>query len=141
MQRRLVGQTQVVLNADVYILHLGSPSISPSESLNSLTTSIKAELRAHLPILRDGRGAATLVVVMRLLPEPGSVSPEAEAVSRMHDLVLLQLVNERDLELNELIHLIQAVGDDSGSLKVVNRARARDNAVIALGVKFQPAAR
>ena len=123
----------------MYILHLGSPSISPDKSLTSLTLQLTAELRAHLPILRENR-AATLVVAMRLLPDPGSVDAAVEAVARMRDIVLLQLANERDFEVSELIDLIQTVGDRSGKLMVVNRARARDNAIVALGVKFQAAA-
>lgn len=93
-------------------------------------------MRAHLPVLRDNR-AATLVVAMRLLPDPGSVDISVEAAARTRDLVLLQLANERDLEVSELVELIQGVGDRSGRLMVVNRVRARDNGIIALGVKFQ----
>ncbi|KAK1751364.1 hypothetical protein QBC47DRAFT_417289 [Echria macrotheca] len=136
VQRRVAGQAQSMRNASVYVLHLGSPSASPTESLASIIRRLTAELRAHLAVLRDNR-AATLVVAMRLLPEAGSVDIGVEAAARMRDLVLLQLVNERDFEVGELVDLIQGVGDRNGRLMVVNRVRARDNTIIALGVKFQ----
>ncbi|KAK5654598.1 hypothetical protein OQA88_7228 [Cercophora sp. LCS_1] len=136
VQRRAPGQAQTVRNAGVYVLHLGSPSTSPTESVASLNSRLTSELRAHLPVLRDNR-AATLVVAMRLLPDPGSVDVGVEAAARMRDLVLLQLANERDFEVSELVDLIQGVGDRSGRLMVVNRVRARDNTILALGVKFQ----
>lgn len=136
VQRRPVGQTQTVRNAGVYVLHLGSPSPLLNESVASLTSRLTAELRAHLPVLRDNR-AATLVVAMRLLPDPGSVDVGVEAAARMRDLVLLQLANERDLEVSELVDLIQGVGDRSGRLMVVNRVRDNARAIVALGVKFQ----
>ncbi len=136
MQRRITGRPQTVRNAGVYVVDLGSPSTTPTESLAALTARVTAELLAHLPILRDNRGA-TLVVAMRLLPDPGSVDVGVEAAARTRDLVLLQLANERDLEVSELVDLVQNVGDVSGRLAVVSRARGRDNAVVALGVKFQ----
>lgn len=123
-------------NAGVYVLNLGSPSTLPNESLASLTSRVTAELLAHVPILRDNRGA-TLVVTMRLLPDPGGVDAGVEAAARTRDFVLLQLANERDLEVSELVDLIQGVGERSGRLIVVSRARGRDNSVVALGVKFQ----
>ncbi len=123
----------------MYVLDLGSPSASPADTLGNLTSRITAELVAHLPILRDNR-SATLVVAMRLLPDPGSVDVGVEAVARTRDLVLLQLANERDLEVSELVDLVQGVGDATGRLAVVSRARGRDNSVVALGVKFQPSA-
>jgi hypothetical protein len=119
----------------VYVLNLGSPSAGEAQSLLSVTSRVAAELLAHLPILRDNRGA-TLVVAMRLLPDPGSVDVGVEAAARTRDLVLLQLANQRDLEVSELVDLIQGVRDWSGRLAVVSRARGRDNAVMALGVKF-----
>lgn len=136
MQRRAPGRPQTVKNAGVYVLDLGSPSTSPTESLTGLTARVAAELHVHLPILRDNRGA-TLVVAMRLLPDPGSVDAGVETAARTRDLVLLQLANERDLEVRELVDLVQGVGDASGRLAVVSRARGRDNSVVALGVKFQ----
>ncbi len=74
---------------------------------------------------------------MRLLPDPGSVDAAVEAAARTRDLVLLQLANERDFEVRELVDLVQGVGDASGRLAVVSRARGPDNSVVALGVKFQ----
>ncbi|KAK4119020.1 O-methyltransferase family protein [Parathielavia appendiculata] len=139
VQRRATGQPQTVRNAGVYVLNLGSPSTTPAESLSSLIARVTAELLAHLPVLRHNRGA-TLVVAMRLLPDPESADAAVEADARTRDLVLLQLANERDLEVSELVDLIQAVGDRTGRLTVVSRATGRDNSVTALAVRFQATA-
>lgn len=78
-----------------------------------------------------------LVLAMQLLPDPGSVDASFEAVARTRDLTLFQLANERDLEVSEVEELIKGIGDWRGRLTVVNRARGRNNAIVALGIKLE----
>ncbi|PTU25434.1 hypothetical protein P175DRAFT_0426745 [Aspergillus ochraceoroseus IBT 24754] len=134
VQQRAPATPQLVSDAAVYILNLPSPS--PSTSFSSLFGRIMAELRAHLDILR-ANPAATLVLIPRLLPETGTVNPEVEASARLRDLSLLQLANERELELAELLNMLHSVSDNMGRLVVVNKLQSRDSVAIVLEVRYQ----
>jgi hypothetical protein len=79
-----------------------------------------------------------LILTPRLLPELGSLpNPEVEAVARARDLTLLQLANEREMELTELLDLIDRVQDGVGRLLVTKKLRRKNNLVAALVVKHQ----
>jgi hypothetical protein len=56
----------------------------------------------------------------------------------MRDLSLFQLTNERELERSELVEIITATSNDHGRFHVVGELRARNNVLVAVGVKFQP---
>ncbi|KAF2178409.1 hypothetical protein K469DRAFT_754497 [Zopfia rhizophila CBS 207.26] len=130
VQKRLPAAIQVVKDAAVYILRLTLPSpTSP--------TQILGELKAHLGMLR-GNASATLILAPPLLPEPGTVDPDVEAMARLGDLSRLQLTNECGLELDKLTEIINSVHDSKGQLVVVNQLRSRNNATTALGVRYQP---
>ncbi|KAL4919780.1 histidine phosphatase superfamily [Aspergillus aurantiobrunneus] len=112
IQQRTPTAPQTITDASVYILHL--PSSSPTVPLGSLTTRVIAELRAHLDILRSNP-SATLILTPRLLPDPAVVNAEVEAAARLRDLTLLQLVNEREIDLAELMNMLNSVSDSTGS--------------------------
>ncbi len=134
VQQRTPSTPQSVYDAAVYILRLPSPSTGvPS---NSLPAHIVAELKAHIGVLRASR-AATLVLVACLLPEPGTVNPSVEAKARVRDLSLLQLANEREIEILELMEMLKSVRDSTGRLVLVNKHRSRDNAMVAFEVRYQ----
>lgn len=105
----------------------------PSESLPA---RIIAELRAHIGVLRAS-SCATLVLTARLLPEPGTVDPDVEAIARLRDLSLLQLANEREMEMLELMDILNSVRDSMGRLVLVNKLRSRNNATVAFKVQYQ----
>lgn len=130
VQKRVPGAIQTVKDAAVYILQLSSPS-------HSLASRVASELQAHLTVLSKN-SMATLILAPRLLPEPGSVDPDVEAVARMRDLSRLQLTNEYEIELSELIEMVNSVHDSRGRLVVVNKLRSSNNVTVALGVKYQP---
>ena len=134
VQQRAPGTPQSVYDAAVYILRL--PSRSPGVPSHSLPTRIIAELRAHIGVLRAS-SCATLVLTARLLPEPGTVGPDVEAIARLRDLSLLQLANEREIEIMELMDMLNSVKDSIGRLVLVNKLRSRDNATVALEVRYQ----
>ena len=134
VQKRAPGTPQTINDAAVYILRLPSPS--PGVPSHSLPAQIIAELRAHLSVLRAS-SYATLILTPRLLPEPGTVDPDVEAIARLRDLSLLQLANEREIEMAELVDILNSVRDSMGRLVVVNKLRSRNNATVALGVKYQ----
>ncbi|KAK0729551.1 hypothetical protein B0H67DRAFT_559073 [Lasiosphaeris hirsuta] len=124
---RTLGSRQTTTDADVYIVHLPSNSSS----------TVLAELQLHRDILRASN-AIMLIPTAHLLPEPGStVDPEAEAVARSRDLGLLQLVNEREMELAELLDMIDTVKDSAGKLAVTKRLHSSSNLVVALVIKYQ----
>lgn len=134
VQKRGPGEPQTVKDAAVYILRLPPPL--PGVPPQSLSASILGELRAHLGVLR-ANPAATLVLIPRFLPEPGSVDPDVEAVARLWDLSRLQLANEREMEMGELVKIVNSVRDNTGWLMVVNKLRSRNSATTAIAVKYQ----
>ena len=134
VQQRDPGTLQSVHDAAVYIIHLPSPS--PGMPSHSLGTRIIAELRAHIGVLRAS-SCAELVLTARLLPEPGAVDPDVEAIARVRDLSLLQLANEREIEMLELMDMLNSVRDSLGRLVLVNKLRSRNNATVVFKVQYQ----
>ena len=129
VQQRMPAAVQEVKEAAVYILRLTTP-------FPPLPAQILAELSAHLGILR-ANAFATLILAPPLLPEPGMVGPNVEAMARLQDLSRLQLTNGSGLELRDLIDMVDSVHDSTGRLVVVNRLRSRNGATVALGVKYE----
>ena len=78
-----------------------------------------------------------LILTARLLPPPGSVDRDVEAISRVRDLTLLQLANEWETELAEFEDLVSSVRDSDGRLVVVDTLWARNNLPVGLAVKYQ----
>lgn len=134
VQQRAPGTLQSVYDAAVYILHLPSPS--PGVPSLSLPAQIIAELKAHIGVL-CASSRATLVLTARLLPEPDTVDPDVEATARLRDLSLLQLANEREIEMLELMDMLNSVRDGMGRLVLVNKLRSRSSATVAFEVRYQ----
>ena len=129
VQKRMPAAAQAVKDAAVYILRLTTPS-------PSLPAQILAEMNAHIDVLR-ANALATLILAPPLLPEPGTVDLDVESTARLRDLSSLQLTNECGLELRELIEIVNSVHDSRGRLVVANKLRSRNNATVALGVKYE----
>ena len=134
VQKRAPGELQTVKDAVVYILHL--PASSPAVLSQPLPASMLVELRAHLDVLRVNT-AATLILMVHLLPEPGTVEPNVEAMARLRDLSRLQLANEREMEMGQTVEMVGSAHDSTGCLVVVNKLRSRNSATVALAVKYQ----
>ena len=134
VQKRVPGTQQTVKDAAVYIIHLPAPSAgTPS---HTFPARILAELRAHLGVLRANRTSVTLILAPRLLPEPGTVDPDVEAIARLRDLSQLQLANEHEMEMGELVEMVNSVHDSMGWLVVANKLRSRNGITVALGIKY-----
>lgn len=129
VQRRAPAAVQLVSNAAVYIIRLAS-------SFTSGATQILAELNAHLDVLRSNP-SATLILAMPLLPEPKAVSTDIEAKARLQDLCRLQLTNQPEMGLDELLDMVNWVGDSNGRLVIASRLCCPQKATVALGVKYQ----
>ena len=134
VHQRVPGTPQTVYDAAVYIIRLPSPS--PEMPSGSIPAQFIAELRAHIGVLRAS-SSAELVITAHLLPEPGTVDPDIEAVARVRDLSLLQLANEREFEMLELLDILNSVRDNMGRLILVNKLRSRNNATVAFKVQYQ----
>jgi hypothetical protein len=134
VQQRTVGGPQPVRDAAVYILRV--PTVSPSLPSHALLARISAELKAHLGILRSN-SSATLVLAANLLPEPGAVDPDIEAVSRLRDLALSQLANQREIGTAEVMEVVNAVRDETGQLVLVNKLHSRSSATVALEIRYR----
>ena len=118
----------------MYVLRLPSPS--PTAPSRCLPAQIIAELKAHLGVLRASVGSR-LILTARLLPETGTGDAEVTTVARLRDLSLLQLANDRELEMLEFMNMLNSVGDSTGCLVLVNKLRAWNNATVALEVRYQ----
>ncbi|KAK4233609.1 hypothetical protein C8A03DRAFT_19340 [Achaetomium macrosporum] len=135
IQRRAPGTPQPIKDGAMYILHL--PSSSPAvRSASPSASIIIADLQAHAAILRE-KPSAMLVVVSDLPPKSGAVDEAAEAKACVRDLSWLQLMNERAMDIGELMDLITGVEDGMGHLVVVNKLLSRDSTKLALCVKYQ----
>lgn len=135
VEKRARGTAQAVKNAAVYILGPRLPG--PGAAANALRQRILAELKAHLAVLRQNP-SATLILAPRVLPESGAVEADVEMESCLRDLSLLQLSNEREMEMTELLEAIHNVHDSVGRLVVVNKLVSRNSATVALDIKYQP---
>jgi hypothetical protein len=135
VQKRARGSPQTVKGA-VYIL--GQRLLpGPGAASSVLRQRILSELRAHLSVLRQNP-SATLILAPRVQPESGAVEADVEMEACLRDLSLLQLSNEREMEMSELLEAINGVHDSTGRLVVVNKLVSRNSATIALDIKYQP---
>ena len=134
VQKRARGSPQSV-KAACYILGPRVPG--PGAASNILRQRIVSELRAHLSVLRQNP-SATLILAPRVQPESGAVEADVEVEACLRDLSLLQLSNEREMEMSELLEAINSVHDSMGRLVVVNKLVSRNSATIALDIKYQP---
>ncbi len=137
VHERVPGTPQMVTDAAVYIFRLPLPCPSPGVPSQSLPLRITSELRTHLCVLRANLHSI-IIVTARPLPEPGTVDPRLEALARSGELSLLQLTNERTVRIDELVELLEGVGDDAGRLVVTNQLLSSDKTTVALVVKYQP---
>ncbi|KAF3023676.1 hypothetical protein E8E14_013593 [Neopestalotiopsis sp. 37M] len=134
VQQRADGEAQTVQNAAVYMVRLTSPGLATS--LSQLRARIVGELRGHWGVL-SANPSATLILALRMLPEPGSVDPSVEAPARLLDMSLQHLANEHYLDTKEAMELIDSVRSGSGRLVVDRKIFSRNTAIVALGVKYQ----
>ncbi|KAJ5613788.1 hypothetical protein N7528_007442 [Penicillium herquei] len=119
-QKRCLGSLQNVPDADVYMIGLSSPPLA--FSVSAILDQIASELRAHLHVLRSERRPAVLLLTPRPISDhiPGTEST-GERITRLHDLSLLQLANERTMDMTELMQVVNGIGDTAGCLGVVRR--------------------
>ena len=91
---RIPGSPQLVEDAVVYILQVPL-SVHPILRCEdqSLDPWLQAELWAHFGILRKNP-SATLILIPRVYPEPGSVEQAVENAALVVDLTKMQLLNE-----------------------------------------------
>ena len=134
IQHRTPGTPQPIQDAALYILRMQSPP--PGDPPHSAQARIISELSAHIYALRHS--GARLILVPQLLPEPGTVDPDVEAMVCVRDLSLLELANEQTMEMPALMDTLNGMRDNMGQLVVVNKFRSRNNAVVALEIRYQP---
>lgn len=130
-RKRASGTPQTVQSAAVYLVRLWTHN-----QLIPIRSRITVELRAHLRVLEANR-SALLVLMVQLLPNPGTVDAHTETMARVRDLALLQLVNDGYLEEDELAKLVDGVQDDKGRLTVIKMIRSPNSAEVAVGIKYQ----
>nr|UWK20205.1 hypothetical protein TOLIG_g4 [Trichoderma oligosporum] len=135
VQYRAPGTPQPVEDAAIYIINFPIPE--PGATWTSLMEEIENELRAHLTALQK-RPTAILVLTVPALPERGTIHAEPGIESRLRDLALMQLSNEREHEMSEIISLLNGMSDGHGRLVLMNKVRSvgHDGAV-ALEIKYQ----
>ncbi|KAF2258319.1 hypothetical protein CC78DRAFT_434280, partial [Lojkania enalia] len=132
VQGRSWGMPQTVRDAAVYALRV--PYDFPAVFAQSRPARLRAELEAHLGVLRDNE-AARLILTARLLPhhdaaaaedlDGGVFQPDVDAARGLvFDMSLLQLANDRELEVADLSVLVRSVGDANGHLVLEGKLQA-----------------
>jgi hypothetical protein len=134
LQTRVSGTPQIVKDAAAYIVRIPFPSFAASLPLFS--ARIAAELQAHFDVLAAAKNSM-VILLGPFLPEPGAVDPDVEMAARARDLSMLQLANERDLNVSEVVDLVGSVGDNQGRLVVVNKLRSTNRITVALCIKYK----
>lgn len=127
------GALQNVHGAAVYIIRVPWP---PNFGSQPAASHVLSELRAHVGVLRASPHARLLVMASPV-PEPASIEPTVGSATRLRDLTLLQLANERNISAGELMDILNSISDVSGRLVLVNKIRSRNSANAVLEVKFQ----
>lgn len=141
VQHRPYGTGQTVLNGAVYLLLF--PATSPLLPRPELCSRILAELQLHLAILANSQARLILMVRnIRQIPAEETcltkdMNLELEARARLRDLSRWQLDNDRDMDINELLQLIDQVWDSMGSLKVVDLKSSQDGSAVSLELQYQ----
>lgn len=107
VQRRSAGASQPIKDAAAYILRIPSPSAAVSLR-GSDSAHILSELRAHLAILRECP-SAIFMLILRPVPEPGTVNRDVEALARTRELTRMQLTGCRETNMAELTAMINSV--------------------------------
>jgi 6-hydroxytryprostatin B O-methyltransferase len=104
---------QTVTDADVYFLRMIFHDWPDKEAATIL--------RNLLPVL-VGRPSARLIIMDTILPDPGTIPTNEEALLRVRDLTMLQAFNSKERELNDWKTLFATVSAEKsgGALKLQN---------------------
>jgi hypothetical protein len=127
IQNRSWAMPQTIRDAAVYALRV--PHDFPTVSAQTRAARLRAELEAHLSVLRDD-DAARLILTAPLLSHAEAANDMGRNICHsdtdpikglMFDLSLLQLANDRELEGADLSELMRSVGDGDGYLVVESK--------------------
>jgi hypothetical protein len=119
-----------VQDAAVYALRV--PYDFPTVFARTRPAQIRAELEAHLDVLRDN-DAARLILAEQLLPRSREVDMDNDVYQThvddvagyVFDISMSQLANDKELEVSEFTDLVESVGDINGHLVVVRKLQTR----------------
>lgn len=135
VQKRDLNTPQVVQDAALYILHPYMTPLTPC--VPDLATTAKAELQAHMSVLRNNP-SATFLFIPRMLPEPSGVaSASHEVQQRLHDLINTELGLEGILEIAEAIDMVESVHDEYGKLSISRHLRCQNGTTAGFQVVFK----
>lgn len=141
VQHRPCGTGQTVLNGAMYVLLF--PASSPLLPRPELCSRILAELQLHSTILASSQARLVLIVrnVRQIPPEETCLTKdmnlELESRARLRDLSRWQLDNDRDMDMNELLELVDQIWDSMGGLKVVDRKSSQDGSAVSLELQYE----
>lgn len=141
VQRRPCGAGQTLLNGAIYVLLF--PATSPLLPRSELCSHILAELQLHSTILATSQARLILIVRnVRQIPAEETcltkdMNLELESRARLRDLSRWQLDNDRDMDINELLQLVDQVWDSMGGLKVVDRKSSQDGSAVLLELQYR----
>lgn len=141
VQHRPFGTSQTMLHGGIYLLLF--PATSPLLPRPELCSQILAELQSHSKILANSQARLILVVrnVRRIPAEETCLTKdmnlELEARARLRDLTRWQLDNDRDMDINELLQVVDQVWDSMGGLKVVDLKSSQDGSAVSLELQYQ----
>uniref|UniRef100_A0A8H7K9W8 O-methyltransferase domain-containing protein n=1 Tax=Bionectria ochroleuca TaxID=29856 RepID=A0A8H7K9W8_BIOOC len=132
IESRSLGAPQHQANAALYLLHLPDALLFSSSADHAEAS--KAELRAHLDVLRANE-KATLILITEILPESGTASSPVESTACMKDLLLMQMGHRETLDLGRLGAMLESVREDADQLTIVNKFMAPDYPLLAFELR------
>lgn len=141
IQHRPCGTSQTMFTGAAYVLLF--PATSPLLPRPELCSRIVAELQMHATILANSQAKLILIVRnVRQIPaeetcQTKEMNLELESRARLRDLSRWQLENDRDIEMNELLQLVDQVWDNVGGLKVIDRKSSQDGSAVSLELQYQ----
>ncbi|KAK5075029.1 hypothetical protein LTR64_001234 [Lithohypha guttulata] len=128
IQYRTPGTPQIVEGAAVYIIHL--PQASLSRPVQSVINESVVELKAHFAALR-AHPNSVVILVARVLPEPGTVNSDVERAARLRNLSMHQIAKVQDPGVHDITEVLNKASDGSFRLFLVNKYISRKSSVMA----------
>ncbi|CAI6332003.1 unnamed protein product [Periconia digitata] len=131
--QRNPGTPQSIKDANCYL-------VSATNNLTTTTTliQVRAELQAHLSVLRANRAAVLILTSTVATPlTTGPVLPYAIPLTQVRDLQLLQITGTPYLTLPDLLDTVKSVQDGHGGLTVVKQLHTANSTLLGLGIRYQ----
>jgi len=119
---------QPVKSAQIYLLRMILHDWPAAEAVSIL--------KNHLEVLK-ANPAARMLIMDTVLPVPGSISRNEEALLRVRDLAMVQAFNSKERELSEFEDLFTQTKDQDGGLVMKNTFKPTGSVMTIIEVAYE----